>query len=72
MRAAATQFVRKVTGSTRPSAANADAFDRAVTEVTAVTERLLASFVTHAPKKDRETEAAKAKERSRQRFGVSA
>lgn len=71
VRAAATQFVRKVSGATRPSAANAAVFERAIEEVTAVTERLLADLVTHAPKKDREVEACKAKERSRRRFAPS-
>ncbi|MDQ3307516.1 MAG: DUF2277 domain-containing protein, partial [Actinomycetota bacterium] len=54
MHAAATQYVRKVAGMTKPSAANAEAFDRAIAEVTAATERLLDSLVTHAPKRDRE------------------
>ncbi len=72
VRAAATQFIRKISGASRPSAANAAVFERAVEEVTAVTERLLADLVTQAPKKDREVEASKAKERSRRRFASSA
>jgi len=67
--AAALQFVRKVSGSTKPSKANAEAFDRAVAEVSASARRLLTSLHTHAPARDRETEAEKAKERSRLRFG---
>ncbi len=72
MQAAATQYVRKVAGVSKPSAANVEAFDRAVAEVTAATERLLDSLVTRAPKRDREVEAAKARERSRKRFAESA
>ena len=56
---AALQFVRKVSGSTKPSKANAEAFDRAVAEVAASTRKLLESLVTHAPPKNREEEAAK-------------
>jgi len=72
VRAAATQFVRKVAGTSRPSAANVAVFERAVADVSAVTERLLADLVTPAPKKDRAAEAVKAKERSRRRFAPSA
>jgi hypothetical protein len=72
MHAAATQYVRKVAGMPKPSAANAEAFDRAIAEVTAATERLLGSLVTHAPKRDREVEAVKARERSRRRFATPA
>jgi len=72
VRAAALQFVRKVSGSTKPSHANAETFDRAVDEIAEATQRLLDALVTTAPPKDREVEAAKAKERSRQRFGVTA
>ncbi len=68
-RNAALQYVRKVSGSAKPSAANAEAFDRAVDEITAATERLLASLVTNAPPKSREDEIAKARERNAQRFG---
>lgn len=70
--AAATQYVRKVAGASKPSAANAAAFDAAVAEVTAATERLLDSLVTSAPKKDREVEAAKARARAQKRYGVPA
>jgi hypothetical protein len=69
IRASALQFVRKLSGFGRPSQANAEAFDRAVTEVTASARKLLASLHTHAPSRDREIEAEKAKERSRLRFG---
>jgi hypothetical protein len=70
--AAATQFVRKVAGMTKPSTANQHAFDHAIAEVTASTRRLLDELVTHAPKRDRAVEAAKAKARSEKRFGVAA
>jgi len=66
--AAALQYVRKISGSTRPSQANSAAFERAVAEVTAASRRLLAELVTAAPPKDREVEAARAKERSAARF----
>ena len=64
VRAAALQYVRKVSGFTKPSRANAEAFERAVEEVAAATERLLAELVTSASPKDREVEAAKARARS--------
>lgn len=67
--AAALQYVRKVAGMTKPSQANAEAFEHAVEHVAAVTRELLDSLVTHAPPKDREVEAAKARERSLRRFG---
>ena len=67
--AAALQYVRKISGSTRPSAANAAAFEAAVAEVAAATTRLLAGLTTTAPPKDREVEAAKAKERAAARYG---
>jgi len=67
--AAAVQYVRKVSGSTHPSAANQEAFDAAVAAVTEATRTLLESLVTKAPPRDREAEAAKAKERSAARFG---
>jgi hypothetical protein len=67
--AAALQYVRKVSGSTRPSAANQEVFDRAVEEVAHITRHLLADLVTSAPPKDRETEAAKARARAEQRYG---
>jgi hypothetical protein len=66
--AAALQFVRKVSGATRPSQANQEAFDRAVAEVTDTTRRLLAELVTNAPPRDREVEAAKAKARAAARY----
>jgi hypothetical protein len=69
IRAASLQFVRKLAGTTRPSKANEAAFDRAVDEVAAAAERLLAALVTTAPQRDRDVEAAKAKERSTKRFG---
>jgi hypothetical protein len=65
---AALQFVRKISGSTKPSQANAEAFDRAVAEVAEATSRLLDGLVTSAPPKDREAEAAKRKARSLARF----
>jgi len=61
--AAALQYVRKISGSTKPSKANEEAFERAVEEVAAASERLLASLVSHAPPQDREAAAAKARER---------
>ena len=70
IRASALQFVRKLSGTTQPSRANAAAFDRAVEEVSAAARTLLASLETHAPPKNREVEAAKARERSRARFGA--
>ena len=69
---AALQYVRKISGSTKPSKANAEAFDRAVAEVAAATQRLLDSLVTNAPPKDREVEAAKRKARSAERFATAA
>jgi hypothetical protein len=68
VRNAALQFVRKISGATKPSKANEAAFETAVTEVTASCQRLLASMVTTAPPKDREVEAMKARERSQKRF----
>ena len=69
-RAAAIQYVRKISGFTKPSTANAEAFDRAVDEVTAVSVRLLGELVTSAPPKDREVEAAKAKARAAARYAA--
>ncbi len=66
--AAALQFVRKVSGSTHPSQANQEAFDRAVREVTEITRRLLDELTTTAPPKDREVEAAKARARAAARY----
>ena len=68
IRAAALQFIRKISGSTKPSRVNAEAFDRAVDEVAATSTRLLDALVTTAPPKDREIEAAKARERSAARY----
>ena len=68
IRAAALQYVRKVSGFTKPSQANAEAFEEAIDEITAATHRLLDSLETNAPPKDRETEAAKARARAAQRF----
>ena len=70
VRSAALQYVRKVSGFTKPSQANAEAFERAVRAVTEATERLLAELVTSAPPKDREVEAAKARARSAQRYAA--
>ena len=70
IQAAALQFVRKISGTTKPSRANAEAFDLAVAEVAAVSARLLESLVTTAPPKDREIEAAKARERAALRYGT--
>ncbi|WP_067816991.1 DUF2277 domain-containing protein [Nocardia inohanensis] len=66
--AAAVQYVRKISGSTKPSHANQEAFDLAVAEITAATTKLLNSLTTTAPPKDREVEAAKARARSELRF----
>ncbi|UQU61982.1 DUF2277 domain-containing protein [Couchioplanes caeruleus] len=66
--AAALQYVRKVAGATKPSQRNQAAFDRAVEAVAAATAALLDELVTAAPPRDRETEAAKAKERARIRY----
>ena len=66
--AAALQYVRKVSGTTKPSQANQAAFDRAVAEIAHVTEHLLAELVTTAPPKDREVEAAKARARAELRY----
>ncbi|AWB85930.1 DUF2277 domain-containing protein [Mycetocola zhujimingii] len=69
--AAALQYVRKVSGSTRPSQANAEAFDRAVRDIAHATRHLLEDLVTTAPPKDREVEAAKARERSAKRYATA-
>ncbi|MET9229001.1 DUF2277 domain-containing protein [Lentzea sp. NPDC003310] len=69
VQAAALQYVRKVGGTTKPSAANQAAFDKAVEAVAAATRELLDSLVTTAPPKDREVEAAKAKARAAERYG---
>jgi hypothetical protein len=67
--AAALQYVRKISGTVRPSQANAEAFERAVAEVAEASARLLGALVTTAPPKDREVEAAKARARSAARYG---
>ena len=72
IRAAALQYVRKVSGFTSPSAANQEAFDRAVDEVARASATLLGSLVTTAAPKDREAEAARAHERAVRRFGARA
>ena len=69
IRAASLQFVRKISGFTKPSKANEDAFDRAVDEVSEAARRLVDSLVTTAPARDREIEAAKAKARAAERYG---
>ena len=69
VRAASLQFVRKISGFTRPSKANEAAFDRAIDEVSASARRLMDSLVTTAPARDREIEAAKAKARAAERYG---
>ena len=70
IRASALQYVRKVSGSSNPSHANAEAFEQAVDAVTAATATLLESLVTTAPPKDREVEAAKRRARAAQRFAA--
>ena len=72
IRDAALQYVRKVSGAATPSKANEAVFARAVDEVAAATERLLAGLVTSAPPRDREAEAAKARARAEKRFGRAA
>jgi hypothetical protein len=71
VRASAIQYVRKVSGSTKPSRANEEAFDRAVDEVADITSRLLDSLVTTAPPKNREVEAAKLRERAAKRYAAA-
>jgi len=68
--AASTQFVRKISGSNKPSKANAAVFERAVDDVAAAVHRLLNSLTTSAPARDRKTEAAKARLRAKQRFAT--
>ena len=72
VRAAALQYVRKVSGTSKPSRANEAAFLRAVNEVAAATARLLDALVTSAPPRDREAEAAKARARATKRFAAPA
>lgn len=69
IRGAALQFVRKISGFTKPSRANEEAFDRAIDEVAAAAGKLLDSLVTRAAPRDREVEAARARARAAQRFG---
>ncbi|WP_324652814.1 DUF2277 domain-containing protein [Georgenia sp. H159] len=69
--AAALQYVRKIAGTTKPSQANREAFDHAVAHVAAATQELLDSLVTTAPPKDREVEAAKARERAQKRYAAT-
>jgi hypothetical protein len=71
IRASALQFVRKLSGTTRPSRANEAVFNQAIAEVTAAAERLVHSLTTTAPPRNREDEARKALERSRERFGAA-
>jgi hypothetical protein len=70
VRAASLQFVRKISGFTKPSKANEAAFDLAIDDVAAAARRLMDSLVTSAPARDREIEAAKAKARSAERYGT--
>jgi len=72
VRAAALQYVRKISGFTRPSQANAEAFERAAEQVAEISRDLLAHLTTNAPPKDREVEAAKARARAAERYGRAA
>jgi hypothetical protein len=72
IQASSLQFVRKLSGFTKPSKANEDAFNRAVDEVAHVAQHLLGSLVTNSPRRDREAEALKARARSARRFDSSA
>ena len=71
IRASSLQFVRKLSGFTKPSKANEDGFNRAVEKVTLAAQELLNSLVTNAPPRNRETEAVKARARSAKRFGAT-
>ncbi len=71
VQAAALQYVRKVSGSTKPSKANQEAFDRAVAEIAHITQHLLEDLVTTAPPKNRDIEAAKARERAAKRYATA-
>ncbi len=71
VRAASLQFVRKISGFTKPSKTNEAAFEQAIDEVAAAARRLMDSLVTTAPARDREIEAAKAKARAAERFGIN-
>jgi hypothetical protein len=70
VRAAALQYVHKISGFTKPSAANKEAFDRAVEQVAHISQHLLSDLVTNAPPKDRDVEAAKAKARAATRYAA--
>jgi len=72
IRASSLQFVRKLSGFTKPSKANEEAFDRAVDEIAHIAHHLLDSLVTNAPPRNREVEALKARQRSAKRFGAVA
>jgi hypothetical protein len=69
IRASALQFVRKISGTTKPSKANEELFQQAVDDVANVARRLVDHFVTHAPPRNREIEAAKARARAQERYG---
>jgi len=71
VRSAALQYVRKVSGFTKPSQANEAAFERAVDEIAHATSHLIAELVTNAPRKDREVEAARKRERAEKRFATA-
>lgn len=71
IQAAALQYVRKVSGTTKPSAPNREAFDHAVAEIAHITGHLLEALVTTAPKRDRDVEAAKARERAAKRYATA-
>jgi len=71
IRASAIQFVRKLSGFTKPSKANEEAFDRAVEKVTSAAQELLESLTTNAPPRDRDVEAAKARARAAERFQLA-
>jgi hypothetical protein len=70
VRASAEQYVRKISGFSKPSQANAEAFERAIADVAEISARLLGELVTNAPPKDRETEAAKARARATERYAA--
>ena len=70
VRASAEQYVRKISGFTKPSQANAEAFERAIDDVAKISARLLGELVTTAPAKDREVEAAKARARAAERYAA--
>ena len=72
VRNASLQYVRKISGFTKPSQANAEAFERAVDEVASATQRLIESLVTSAPPKDREVEAERARARAAKRYATNA